>query len=121
MFVVPLDEERCWYRYHHLFAVLLHQRLRQTQANKLPALHLQSSEWYEYNEVADQAIEHALRAEDLERAAHLIEEHFDAMYQRGEHNISRRWLAELPFEVKNHYGLANNSPYFLFKSLQLTL
>jgi LuxR family maltose regulon positive regulatory protein len=62
-------------------------------------LHHQASEWYEQNGFADDAIEHALRAEDFERAAHLIEEHVDAMWQRGEHTKLRRWLAELPVEL----------------------
>ena len=74
LFIVPLDEERRWYRYHHLFADLLRQRLRQTQPEQVPTLHHRASEWYEQNGFADEAIEHALRAEDFERAAYLIEE-----------------------------------------------
>ena len=75
LFIVPLDEERRWYRYHHLFADLLRQRLRQTQPESVPTLHTRASEWYEQNGLIDEAIEHALRAEDFERAAHLIEGH----------------------------------------------
>jgi LuxR family maltose regulon positive regulatory protein len=120
LFIVPLDSERCWYRYHHLFADLLRQRLRQTQPDWVPTLHHRASEWYEQNEFADEAIDHALRAEDFERAAYLIEEHFDAMYQRGEHTKLRRWLAELPVElVFSKPQLCILHAWYLFSSGQL--
>ena len=99
LFIVPLDEERRWYRYHQLFADLLRQRLRQTQPEWLPTLHHRASEWYEQNGFTDEAIEHTLRAEDFEQAAHLIEEHFDVVFQRGEHTKLRRWLSEVPVEL----------------------
>jgi LuxR family maltose regulon positive regulatory protein len=99
LFVVPLDEERRWYRYHHLFADLLRQRLRQTRPEWVPELHERASAWYEQNSLVDEAIEHALHAEDLERVASLIEGHVDEIWQRGEHARLRRWLAELPDEL----------------------
>jgi LuxR family maltose regulon positive regulatory protein len=99
LFIVPLDEERRWYRYHHLFADLLRQRQRQTQPEQVPTLHRRASEWYERNGFLDEAIEHALRAADLGRAAYLIEEHVDTAWQRGEHTRLRRWLAGLPVEL----------------------
>jgi LuxR family maltose regulon positive regulatory protein len=99
LFIIPLDDERRWYRYHHLFSDLLRQRLRQTQPDWAPTLHIRASEWYEQNGFIDEAIEHALRAEDFERAAHLIEEHVDAIWGRGEHTKLRRWLAGLPVEL----------------------
>ncbi len=99
LFIVSLDEERRWYRYHHLFSDLLRQRLCQTQPDWVLRLHHQAGEWYEQNGFTDEAIEHALRAEDFERAAYLIEGHFDAVYQRGEHTKLRRWLAGLPVKL----------------------
>jgi LuxR family maltose regulon positive regulatory protein len=99
LFIVPLDEERRWYRYHQLFADLLRQRQRQTQLEQAPTLHHRASEWYEQNGFADEAIEHALRAGDFERAAYLIEERVDVLWQRGEHIKLRRWLAGLPVEL----------------------
>jgi LuxR family maltose regulon positive regulatory protein len=99
LFIVPLDEEQRWYRYHHLFAELLRQRLRHMHPEQVPALHQRTSEWYEENGYADEAIEHALRAQAFERAASLIEEHIDAIWQRGEHTKLRRWLAQLPVEL----------------------
>ncbi len=99
LFIVPLDEERRWYRYHHLFADLLRQRLRQTKFAQIPLLQIRASVWYEKNRFADEAIQYALRAEDFERAVHLIEEHSDPIWRQGEHIKLRRWLASLPIEL----------------------
>jgi LuxR family maltose regulon positive regulatory protein len=99
LFIVPLDNERRWYRYHHLFADLLRQRLHQTQSERLPILHNRASEWYEQDGLADEAIEHALRAKDFERAANMIEAYVDDIWQLGEHSRLRRWLDGLPDEV----------------------
>ncbi|HSR33946.1 MAG TPA: LuxR family transcriptional regulator, partial [Anaerolineae bacterium] len=99
LFIVPLDEERRWYRYHRLFADLLRQRLRRTQPELVPPLHRRASEWYERNGVANEAIAHALQAGDFERVAQLLEEHMDALWGRGEHSKSRGWLDRLPEEV----------------------
>jgi LuxR family maltose regulon positive regulatory protein len=99
LFIVPLDNERRWYRYHHLFADLLRQRLNQIQPYQLPILHHRASEWYEQNGFIDEGIEHALNAEDFERAAHLIEGQADAVWERGEHAKLRLWLDELPVEL----------------------
>jgi LuxR family maltose regulon positive regulatory protein len=99
LFVVRLDEERRWYRYHHLFGDLLRRRLRQTQSDRTRSLHHRASEWFEQNGFTDEAIEHALRAQDMERAAQLIEKDVDALWQRGEHLKLRRWLGELPAEL----------------------
>jgi LuxR family maltose regulon positive regulatory protein len=99
LFIIPLDEERHWYRYHHLFADLLHQRLRQTQSDWVPTLHHRASEWYEQNGFVDEAIEHSLHADDSERAAHLIEGRVDDLWGRGEHSKLRRWLIKLPIDL----------------------
>ena len=99
LFVVPLDEERQWYRYHHLFASLLRRRLGQQHPEWIPALHDRASLWFEQNGFIDEAIEHALQAEDSGRAASLIEEHVDPIWQRGEHTRLRRWLARLPEQL----------------------
>jgi LuxR family maltose regulon positive regulatory protein len=99
LFIVPLDEERRWYRYHPLFADLLRQRLRQTQPEQVPTLHHRASDWYEQKGFVDEAIEHALRGEYFERAAYLIEDQFGDNYGRGDQALLRRWLAELPEEL----------------------
>lgn len=98
LFIVPRDEERRWYRYHHLFADLLRQQLRQKHPDWIPELHRRASEWYSQNSFTDEAIEHALRAEEFEWAAHLIEVYADDLWQQGKHAKLRRWLAKLPAE-----------------------
>ncbi len=95
LFIVPLDEERRWYRYHHLFADLLRQRLRQYKPNQIPLLHRRASEWHERKGFVDEAIDHALHGEYFERAATLIEEQFEN-YERGDQTTLRRRLAEIP-------------------------
>jgi LuxR family maltose regulon positive regulatory protein len=98
LFILHLDEERRWYRYHQLFSDLLRQRLRRTHPEWTPTLHGRASAWYERTGFIDEAIEHALRAQDFERAAQLTESQVDAMWRRGEHTRLRRWLAGLPAE-----------------------
>ncbi len=99
LFVVPLDNERRWYRYHHLFADLLRQRLRQTQPEQQPILHLRASEWYEDNGFTGQAIEHALRAEEFERAAVLAELAWREMHMSYGGITWLRWVEAMPDEL----------------------
>ena len=73
LFVVPLDDQRQWYRYHHLFADVLQAHLLEEQPDQVSTLHRRASEWYEQNGLPSDAIRHALAAEDFERAADLIE------------------------------------------------
>ncbi|MFZ0534405.1 MAG: tetratricopeptide repeat protein, partial [Anaerolineales bacterium] len=73
LFVIPLDDQRQWYRYHHLFAEVLQAHLREAQPDRVSALHRRASEWYEQNGLPSDAIRHALAAEDFEGAAGLIE------------------------------------------------
>jgi len=119
LFIVPLDQERRWYRYHHLFADLLRRRLHQTQPDGVGVLHERASEWYRHNGFIDEAVEHALRAGWFERAGALIEEHVDAVWQRGEHTTLRRWLDELPGEqVSSNPQLCIAHAWNLFTSGQ---
>jgi LuxR family maltose regulon positive regulatory protein len=73
LFVIPLDDQRQWYRYHHLFAEVLQAHLHEAQPDRLSMLHLRASEWYEQNGLRSEAIRHALSAKDFEHAADLIE------------------------------------------------
>ena len=79
LFLVPLDDRRRWYRYHQLFADVLHARLLDEQPDRVPDLHRRASEWYEQNGEPSEAIRHALAAEDFDRAADLIELAIPAM------------------------------------------
>ena len=98
LFLVPLDEHREWYRYHRLFSDLLQQRLAQTETDTIPELHRRASRWFEENGWVSAAIEHALVAEETERAADVIEENAQATLMRGEIATFLRWADALPDE-----------------------
>jgi LuxR family maltose regulon positive regulatory protein len=89
LFVIPLDDRRQWYRYHHLFADVLQARLMEEWPGQVSALHRRASEWYERNGLPSEAIRHALAAEDFERAAALIEL---AGHMVEESSLTARWL-----------------------------
>jgi LuxR family transcriptional regulator, maltose regulon positive regulatory protein len=99
LFLIPLDQERRWWRYHHLFADLLRARLQQADPDRVPGLHRAAAAWCERHELVDHAIGHALAAGDATWAAHLIERHFDARFMRSEGATLQRWLAALPAEL----------------------
>ncbi len=99
LFIVPLDDERCWYRYHHLFADLLRYRLQREQAGTLHDLHRRASKWYEEHGYIDSAIRHAIAADDLEQAARLVDEHSHPAHERGEVSTVRGWFNLLPDEM----------------------
>ena len=73
LFILPLDDQRQWYRYHHLFAEVLQAHLTEAQPDRKAALHSRASAWYELNGLRSDAVRHALAAKDFERAADLIE------------------------------------------------
>jgi LuxR family maltose regulon positive regulatory protein len=99
LFLVPLDDERRWYRYHHLFTDLLRNRLQQTQAAQVPILHRRASQWYETNGWIAEAVGHALAGGDVETVARLVEGNALAMLDHGELTTLVRWLEALPDEV----------------------
>src|SRR5215212_2312469 len=96
LFVVPLDDERRWYRYHHLFADVLRGLLEQERSEDVKELHLRAASWYERNGWASEAVEHALAAGDAGWAARLVEYYTQARFQRGEGVTVDRWLTALP-------------------------
>ena len=97
LFLISLDDERGWYRYHHLFAEVLRGRLQQTQPDLLPELHRRASWWYEQHDFLDEAIEHALAGADYPAAARLIEQVARAaLRSRGASSILLRWIEALP-------------------------
>ena len=99
LFIIPLDEERRWYRYHHLFADLLRQRQKQTQAENIPALHIRASEWFNKEGANREAIKHSLAAKDYERAIELIEAIGVDILQQGNHTSVSGWINEIPEEI----------------------
>ena len=97
LFVIPLDEVRGWWRYHHLFAGLLRARLQQEQPARAAQLHRNAAAWYAGHELADDAIGHAAAAGEMPWAARIIEQHFNLVYNiRGEAATIHRWLSVLP-------------------------
>jgi len=98
LFLVPLDEVRGWWRYHHLFADLLRARLQAEQPGRAVALHRAAAAWCEEHGLADDAVRHALAAGDTEWAARLVERHVETLFGRGEGVTLRRWLSALPAE-----------------------
>jgi LuxR family maltose regulon positive regulatory protein len=96
LFVTPLDEERRWYRYHHLFSDLLRSQLARSQPELIPELHRRASRWYEENGDIHAAVENALQASDLTRAAHLIEQHALPMIYQGQVAMVVGWFDRLP-------------------------
>ncbi|HEX9926198.1 MAG TPA: LuxR C-terminal-related transcriptional regulator, partial [Anaerolineae bacterium] len=107
LFLIPLDDDRHWYRYHHLFAEVLQARLRQSQPELLPDLHGRASDWYEAHDSVAEAVQHALAAGNVIRAADLIEQERWTLLGRGEINTLYTWLDELPVEtVRAHPRLS---------------
>ncbi|MFZ6029614.1 MAG: LuxR C-terminal-related transcriptional regulator [Chloroflexota bacterium] len=97
LFIVPLDQERRWYRYHHLFGDLLRQRLG--KPDEFPGLHLRASAWYEANGDLNEAFRHALAAEDFERAAYLAEAAWPGMEGSFQSAAWVGWVKKLPETV----------------------
>lgn len=104
LFVVPLDRERRWYRYHHLFGELLRERRQRTSgsspANRedagTAALHARASQWYEEHGLELEALRHAAAARDVERAARLVEGRGMPLHFRGAAGPVLQWLESLP-------------------------
>jgi LuxR family maltose regulon positive regulatory protein len=104
LFIIPLDSERRWYRYHHLFADLLRQRLQHgaassTGAMSVAELHTRASVWYEDNGLEVEAFHHATAANDYERAERLIEGKGMPLHFRGAVGPVLNWLESLPTTI----------------------
>jgi LuxR family maltose regulon positive regulatory protein len=99
LFIVPLDNERCWYRYHHLFADLLRQRLNQKHPELIPMLHSQASEWFEVNGHTDKAVEYSLKASNYVRAARLLELAWLSMSSNFRSFSWLSWAKKLPDDL----------------------
>jgi LuxR family maltose regulon positive regulatory protein len=96
LFLVPLDAQRRWYRYHRLFADLLRTRLELSHAAQVPVLHRSASAWYSQNGLITEAVSHLLAAGDVAEVAELVEGNALAMMDRGELRPLADWLEALP-------------------------
>jgi LuxR family maltose regulon positive regulatory protein len=107
LFVVPLDDHRRWYRYHHLFADVLHAHLLDERPEDVAGLHRRASDWYDQNHDPEPAVRHALAAGDVDRAADLVELAMPSLRRQRREAITRRWADALPADVlKNRPVLA---------------
>ncbi len=96
LFLVPLDDERQWYRYHHLFVEVLRQRLQQLSPTLVTELHRRASRWYEQHEFFAEAVSHALAAPALEEVARLIEQYAWVFISENQMQTLFEWLQALP-------------------------
>jgi LuxR family maltose regulon positive regulatory protein len=99
LFIIPLDDERRWYRYHHLFSSLLQNHLQQGQPNLSQSLHRRASQWYSQNGLTAEAVSHAFAAGDMEEVARLVEQDALQMIYHGQLATLIGWLDRLPPEV----------------------
>ena len=96
LFLVPLDDQRVWYRYHHLFADVLKARLLSYQPEQVPLSHQRASRWYEAHDLVEDAVRHALAARDHVSAARLMELAMPAIRRERQDTLMLGWLRELP-------------------------
>ncbi len=101
LFIIPLDDEGRWYRYHHLFAELLQHRLKRESAACLPDLHQCASRWHEGQAMPVASIEHALAADDEARAAALLEKYGWRLLTHGHSRPLMKWVESLPEAQRN--------------------
>jgi LuxR family transcriptional regulator, maltose regulon positive regulatory protein len=109
MFIVPLDDERHWYRYHHLFADLLKQRLQQKDSLLIADIHNKACDWFEQNKMHDLAIEHALATRNYEKGIQLLGGIVENMWENGLHAAILKYGDLIPDEL-----LKNNSSFCLY-------
>jgi len=92
LFIIPLDNQRRWYRYHHLFAEVLNRQLEQLYPQHIPELHRRAAHWYAQNGFISDAIHHTLAAGDKEGAARLVDQHGCELLMRGEVVNLLHWI-----------------------------
>lgn len=115
LFLMPLDGERRWYRYHHLFADFLRNRLtREIDLAEVNDLYRRASGWFEQHNLPGEAIDYAILAQDFERTAYLVDAHGESARMRGELATLLRWLTALPDTVfETRPALALNHAFML--------
>ena len=99
LFVIPLDDQREWYRYHHLFADALQARLKKQYVEMINVLHNRASEWYEDNGLTHQAVQHAFAVHDYHRAADLAELAWKAMDRALQSYVWLEWVKAIPEDI----------------------
>jgi LuxR family maltose regulon positive regulatory protein len=102
LFLVPLDGERRWYRYHHLFASLLRFRAGQIQPTRVTELHRRAADWCEHHLHVSEAVRHALAGGDSDRADRLVVGHVSGLLAAGEATTVQHWQAERSVTLAAH-------------------
>jgi LuxR family transcriptional regulator, maltose regulon positive regulatory protein len=121
LFVVPLDEQRQWHRYHDLFREALRARLRASQPELVPLLHQRAARWYERQGEWREAVTHALAAPDYPLAASLMEQAAPAFWLSGEARTIQNWILTLPDPVLcAHTRLALDAALRFLNSVHLS-
>ncbi len=98
LFVIPLDAEHYWYRYHHLFAEFLKSYLKRKQADDLPTLHRRAAEWYKSNNHLEEALRHGFAIPDYQFVSQLVLNNWRRIYHQGHLNTAVQWLETLPID-----------------------
>lgn len=99
LFLIPLDDQRRWYRYHHLFADVLRAQLAHEGSESVAGLHRRASSWFAAEGHPEEAVRHALAAGDLDRAAELVELAVPELRRERREGVLSRWARELPPEL----------------------
>ncbi|MFL5658321.1 MAG: dihydrofolate reductase family protein [Ktedonobacteraceae bacterium] len=121
LFMVPLDEQRQWYRYHDLFREALRARLHASQPELVPLLHIRAARWYETQGEWREAITHALAAPDYPLAATFIEQAAPHFWLNGEAGAVHTWVLALPDTVLSaHTRLALGAALRFLNSVHLS-
>ncbi len=105
LFLVPLDEAREWFRYHHLFADFLQQEFNRRHPDEVPSLHLRAALWYLAHDLPEQAFRHAVGGDDVELVIQILERYFAAKLLGGEIRVVEGWLEALPEEWYTGYPM----------------
>lgn len=113
LFIIPLDENREWYRYHHLFADLLQIILQQSKPTEhVNALHSRAARWHQVHGSSEEAMYHAIAAGDYDFAASLINEDFAGLFSRNQVPVFLSWIEKLPDEIRSKYPWINLYPAY---------
>ncbi|MFC1879523.1 LuxR C-terminal-related transcriptional regulator [Chloroflexota bacterium] len=100
LFVLPLDEERRWYRYHHLFSTLLRSTLSQKKTDaQIRDLNRRAGHWHKNQNNMEEAMQHAMAAQEYEQAAQLVEDNLARMFSRSEVPVLLSWIKKIPEEI----------------------
>ncbi|MFO7681014.1 MAG: LuxR C-terminal-related transcriptional regulator [Chloroflexota bacterium] len=99
LFIIPLDDERYWFRFHHLFAEFLKSHLKRTRADALPALHRRAAEWLQAHDYPEDALHHAFAIPDYAYVSRLVVDNWRRIYHQGRLETAVHWLESLPGDL----------------------